>query len=106
MFSALAFVPLWAKYTLVPDFARFLWWLVWVRLAAVGHIFHRRAVKQGADIETQSHKNVLELAGLRLSELEHQLQVSYVCTFQATSEVLWAALCQGHMDLGPGSVRQ
>ncbi len=48
--SALAFVPLWAKYTLVPDFARFLWWLVWVRVRAAAHFFHRRAVMQGAPL--------------------------------------------------------
>lgn len=51
VFSALAYLPQWAKYTLVPDFVRFLWWLVWVRICAVAHFFHRRAVKQGAKLD-------------------------------------------------------
>lgn len=48
LFSALGYLPRWAKYTLVPDFARFLWWLVWVRVCAVAHVVHRAAVLQGA----------------------------------------------------------
>ena len=47
VFSALAFLPVWAKFTLVPDFLRFAWWLVWVRVLAVAHVFHRAAVMQG-----------------------------------------------------------
>ncbi len=50
VFSAIAYLPLWAKYTLLPDFVRFLWWLVWVRACAVAHFFHRRAVKQGVRV--------------------------------------------------------
>ena len=47
VFSALAFLPVWAKFTLVPDFLRFAWWLVWVRILAVAHVLHRAAVMQG-----------------------------------------------------------
>ena len=47
VFSALAFLPVWAKFTLVPDFLRFAWWLVWVRVLVVAHVFHRAAVMQG-----------------------------------------------------------
>lgn len=50
LFSALGYLPRWAKYTLVPDFVRFLWWLVWVRVCAVAHVIHRAAVLQGASV--------------------------------------------------------
>jgi hypothetical protein len=48
LFSAVGYLPRWAKYTLLPDFLRFLWWLVWVRVCAVAHVIHRAAVLQGA----------------------------------------------------------
>ena len=57
LFSALGYLPRWAKYTLVPDFVRFLWWLVWVRVCAVAHVIHRAAVLQGASVrELKSFK--------------------------------------------------
>ena len=47
-FSVLAYVPLWVKYNAVPDFVRFLLWLVWVRVRAVYHYVHKGGVVFGA----------------------------------------------------------
>lgn len=58
LFSALGFLPRWAKYTLVPDFMRFLWWLVWVRICAVAHLIHRAAVKLGGVFKTDDAEPV------------------------------------------------
>ena len=60
LFSALGYLPRWAKYTLVPDFLRFLWWLVWVRVCAVAHVIHRAAVLQGALSQRNSQVQLLE----------------------------------------------
>ncbi len=48
LWSVVGFLPLWVWYSVVPQPLRFLWWLVWVRVAAAHHVVHRRAVKLGA----------------------------------------------------------
>jgi hypothetical protein len=63
LFSALGYLPRWAKYTLVPDFLRFLWWLVWVRICAVAHVIHRAAVLQGDAPWKATHRAAVQQLG-------------------------------------------
>ena len=111
VFSALAYLPQWAKYTLVPYFARFLWWLVWVRICAVAHFFHRRAVKQGACLCWCSNCCKSAKVGDRIwavasaDDVSAQLQEVHVCLSSmiklSTPDPDWQRL----EDLNPKSAR-
>lgn len=49
--SVLAYGASWLKYNIVPEVVRYLWWLVWVRIVALGMQLRRKAVMQGAALD-------------------------------------------------------
>ena len=107
LFSALGYLPRWAKYTLVPDFVRFLWWLVWVRICAVAHIIHRAAVLQGAsgysNLRLQKSNRIMFKGVLSAAHAAGSRGESAVCLFPITCGAL-RGMCWPRGDLQHGVI--
>jgi len=52
VFTFLAFLPSWMKFYALPGPLRFLCYLIWRQISAVGHSIHKQLVLQGAKLDT------------------------------------------------------